>query len=412
MGDRLNPWEEGIQQAREAALAILQPSESQLEHGLALHRDAVVCESYSLGLQAPIDGEAVAKAVESGASEVELQYLSEQMRMTRWAADDELKAEYLAAWEASGVTCSFQNTGEEGNDPMRMLGRLAHYTHLTDRMRDHVSRAAFPGDIAAAKAAGRHCIYQTCNGVPLPGEQATVEQELRFISQFFELGCRMMHLTYNRRNPIGDGCAEPANAGLSDFGRAVIAEMNEVGVIIDVAHSGWRTCQEAAEVSRKPIVSSHSACAALNHHHRCKPDEVMRAIAGKGGTLGITNVPAFLGGSGCIDSMLDHVDHAVKVVGVDHVTLGTDRAYVSCRSREENAKVRGRRGVRRRWEALWPADDPVGRPEWRREPMVQSMAWTNFPLFTVGLVQRGYSDDDIRKILGGNILGVAREVLD
>ena len=407
----MNPWEEGIQQARDAALAILQPSESQLEHGLALHRDALVCESYSLGLQAPIDGEAVAKAVESGASEVELQYLSERMRMTRWAADDELKAEYLAAWEASGVTCSFQNTGEEGNDPMRMLGRLAHYTHLTDRMRDHVARAAFPGDIAAAKAAGRHCIYQTCNGVPLPGEQATVEQELRFVSQFFELGCRMMHLTYNRRNPIGDGCAEPANAGLSDFGRAVIAEMNEVGVIIDVAHTGWRTCLEAAEASRKPIVSSHSACAALNHHHRCKPDEVMRAIADKGGTLGITNVPAFLGGSGCIDAMLDHVDHAVKVVGADHVTIGTDRAYVSCRTREENAKVKVRRGVRRRWEALWPADDPVGRPEWRREPMVQSMAWTNFPLFTVGLVQRGYSDDDIRRILGGNILRVAREVL-
>ena len=170
------------------ALDILQPSPAQLEHGLALHRDALVCESYSLGLQAPIDGEAMARAVESGASEVELQYLSEQMRMTRWAADDALKAEYLAAWEASGVTCSFQNTGEEGNDPMRMLGRLAHYTHLTDRMRDHVARAAFPGDIAAAKAAGRHCIYQTCNGVPLPGEQATVEQELRFISQFFELG--------------------------------------------------------------------------------------------------------------------------------------------------------------------------------------------------------------------------------
>ena len=407
----MSPWEESIEQARDAALDILKPSPAQLEHGLALHRDALVCESYSLGLQAPIDGEAMARAVESGASEVELQYLSEQMRMTRWAADDELKAEYLAAWEASGVTCSLQNTGEEGNDPMRMLGRLAHYTHLTDCMRDHVARAAFPGDIAAAKAAGRHCIYQTCNGVPLPGEQATVEQELRFISLLFELGCRMMHLTYNRRNPIGDGCAEPANAGLSDFGHAVIAEMNRVGVIVDVAHTGWRTCLEAAEASQEPIVSSHSACAALNHHHRCKPDEVMRAIAGKGGTLGITNVPAFLGGSGCVDALLDHVDHAVKVVGADHVTIGTDRAYVSCRTAEENAKVKGRRGVRRRWEALWPADDPVQRPEWRQERMVQSMAWTNFPLFTVGLVQRGHSDDDIRGILGGNILRVAREVL-
>ena len=407
----MTTWEENIQQARAVALEILQPSASQLEHGLALHRDAIVCESYSLGVIAPIDGEAMAQAVEARASEVELQYLSEQMRMTRWAYDDELKAEYLGAWEASGVTCAFQNAGEEGNNPMRMLGRLAHYTHLTDRLRDHVARAAFPADIVAAKAAGRHCIYQTCNGVPLPGEQATVEQELRFISQFFELGCRMMHLTYNRRNPIGDGCAEPANAGLSDFGRAVIAEMNKVGVIADVAHSGWQTCLDAAEVSQKPIVASHSACAALNHHHRCKPDEVMRAIADKGGTVGITNVPAFIGGSGCIDAMLDHIDHAVQVVGVDHVTIGTDRPYISCRAEEENAKVPARSGSRPRWEALWEVNDPVQRAEWRQEHMFQSTAWTNFPLFTVGMVQRGYADGDIRKILGGNILRVAREVL-
>ena len=407
----MTAWEKNIQQARAVALEILQPSASQLEHGLALHRDAIVCESYSLGLLAPIDGEAMAQAVEARASEIELQYLSEQMRMTRWAYDDELKAEYLGAWEASGVTCAFQNAGEEGNNPMRMLGRLAHYTHLTDRLRDHVARAAFPDDIVAAKAAGRHCIYQTCNGVPLPGEQATVEQELRFISQFFELGCRMMHLTYNRRNPIGDGCAEPANAGLSDFGRAVIAEMNEVGVIADVAHSGWQTCLEAAEVSQKPIVASHSACAALNHHHRCKPDAVMRAIADKGGTVGITNVPAFVGGSGCIDAMLDHIDHAVQVVGVDHVTIGTDRPYISCRAKEESAKVPARPGSRQRWEALWEVNDPVQRSEWRQERMFQSTAWTNFPLFTVGMVQRGYADDDIRKILGGNILRVAREVL-
>ena len=140
----MTTWEENIQQARTVALEILQPSASQLEHGLALHRDAIVCESYSLGLIAPIDGEAMAQAVEARASEVELQYLSEQMRMTRWAYDDELKAEYLGVWEASGVTCAFQNAGEEGNNPMRMLGRLAHYTHLTDRMRDHVARAAFP----------------------------------------------------------------------------------------------------------------------------------------------------------------------------------------------------------------------------------------------------------------------------
>ena len=101
----------------------------------------------------------------------------------------------------------------------------------------------------------------------------------------------------------------------------------------------------------------------------------------------------------------------MQVVGVDHVTIGTDRPYISCRAQEESAKVPARPGNRPRWEALWEVNDPVQRAEWRQERMLQSTAWTNFPLFTVGMVQRGYADDDIRKILGGNILRVAREVL-
>ena len=101
----------------------------------------------------------------------------------------------------------------------------------------------------------------------------------------------------------------------------------------------------------------------------------------------------------------------MQVIGVDHVTIGTDRPYISCRAKEESAKVPARPGSRQRWEALWEVNDPVQRSEWRHERMFQSTAWTNFPLFTVGMVQRGYADDDIRKILGGNILRVAREVL-
>ena len=110
--------------------------------------------------------------------------------------------------------------------------------------------------------------------------------------------------------------------------------------------------------------------------------------------------------------MLDHIDHAVQVVGIDHVTIGTDRPYISCRAQEESAKVPARPGSRPRWEALWEVNDPV---QTRR---VASGAHVSehgvgriFPLFTVGMVQRGYADDDIRKILGGNILRVAREVL-
>jgi membrane dipeptidase len=403
-------WQERIDADRQVGLDVLQPTPAQLEHGLELHRESLVCESYCLGLQAPVDGARLAAAAEEGASEAELQLLSESMRMTRWAADPTLLAEYRGAWEASGVDCAWQNTGEEGNDALRMLGRLAHYTHLTDCVRDVVRRAPFPDDIEENRAAGRRSLVQTCNGVPLAGERQTVAGELRYVRLFVELGCRMMHLTYNRRNPIGDGCAEAANAGLSDFGHAAVAELNRQGVIIDVAHTGWQTSLDAARASSQPIVSSHATCDALHHHHRAKPDALMKAIADTGGTVGITNVPAFLGGSGCLDAMLEHLDHALRVVGSEHVTIGTDRPYVSVRAAEESAKVPpGRRG-RARWEALWWQDDPVADPAWKQDRMLQSTAWTNWPLFTVGLVMRGHDDDTIRKVIGGNILRVARQV--
>lgn len=209
---------------------------------------------------------------------------------------------------------------------------------------------------------------------------------------------------------IGDGCAEPANAGLSDFGRAVVAEMNRVGVIVDVAHSGWRTSLDAARASEKPMVASHSGCVSINNHHRCKPDEVIRAIVDTGGYIGICCIPAFLGRTGDISAMLDHIDHVVENFGADHVAIGTDVAYTSSRSGRENRKIPSRGPSRKRWANFWAPDDPLFSSEWRQEPQVQSLAWTNWPLFTVGLVQRGYSDDDIRKIIGGNVLRVARDV--
>jgi membrane dipeptidase len=401
---------QAIQHARDVALDTLQPSQREIEHGLELHRDAVVCESYGLGLRAAVDGDAIAAAIEAGASMVEIQDMMEDMSMTRCVTDPGECKEYGGAWEASGVTCILQNAGEEGNAPLRLIKRLARYTYVTDMLPDVLRRATTPDDIVTTKREDRHCLYMMCNGVPLPQDWVSVEEELRYIRVFFQLGCRMMHLTYNRRNAIGDGCAEPANAGLSDFGRAVVQEMNRVGVIVDVAHSGWQTCLDAARASERPVVVSHSCAWALNHHHRCKPDEVIQAIVHTGGTIGITNVPAFLGGKGDISTMLDHIDYVAHKFGVDHVTIGTDRAYVSLAAEGENAKIPRQARQRARWEALWQQNDAIYAPEWRQERQVQSLAWTNWLVFTIGLVQRGYSDDDIRKIVGRNILRVIREV--
>ncbi|MGI6610021.1 MAG: dipeptidase [Limnochordia bacterium] len=403
------------ERAREEALAILQPAAKELEHGLQLHADALVCESYGFAPRSAVDTEAINRALEEGASPIEVQDLSEDMSMTRHVIDAHERARFIEAWKVSGVTCILQNAGEEYQDPVRIMKRLARFTYVADSMRDVMLRATHPDDIVRAKEEGKHCFYMSSNGVPLPQRWTSLEEELGLLKIFYQLGIRMMHLTYNRRNMIGDGCAEASNAGLSDFGRAVIQEMNQLGIVVDVAHSGQKTSLEAAQLSERPMVASHSAALALNDHFRCKSDEVIKAIADTGGYVGVCCIPRFLGRTRDIVAFLDHIDYLVKRFGADHVAIGTDIAYRSPgppvgEGQKKSAPV-PRPKQRPRWEAYWP-DGPsrVVDPS-IKEREGKGLVWTNWPLFTVGMVQRGHSDDDIRKILGGNVLRVVKAAL-
>jgi membrane dipeptidase len=395
-----------IVKARDAALDALKPSKAQLERGLELHRRSLVFDAYGFAPRAALDPEALMAAFNAGASDAELNDLQEEQGMLRALVDADERAEFAEAMRCAGVSCIFQNAGEEGQDLGRLIKRLARFTHLSDMLRDTLRRASLPDDIVAARKDGRHCLYLTGNGVPLPQTWNTVEEELGYVRLFYQLGIRMMHLTYNRRNMLGDGCAEPANGGISDFGRAAIAEMNRVGVIVDVAHSGWKTSLEAAQASRRPMVASHTTCADLHRHIRGKPDEVLKAIAGTGGLIGICWIPQFLGGQGDIVALLDHIDHAVKQVGVDHVAIGTDASHTSQHVSKAKGKLPPRRKQHPRFAALWPPDALSG-----TYPRSITLGWTNWPLVTVGLVQRGYKDEAIGKILGGNMMRVCKEVL-
>jgi membrane dipeptidase len=396
-----------IQRGRAAALEVLKPSERDLQHGLELHAQSLVFDAYGFAPRAAIDSTAYTRAFEAGASDAELQDLSEDLSMTRAVQDPAEKEEFETGWRAAGVTCIFQNAGEECQAPLRLIKRLARFTYLTDMRPDLVIKAATPDEIVAAKLQGRGCLYLTGNGVPLTEDWLTPHDELKYVRIFFQLGIRMMHVTYQRRNMLGDGCGETANGGLSDFGRQAIAEMNQVGVIVDVAHSGWQTSLEAARTSQKPMVASHTVAAALKPHIRSKPDEVLKAIAQTGGYAGICCIPDFLGGRGDLAAFLDHIDYLVKTMGIDHVAIGTDIAYTSSNDAEERKKLpKNPRKSRLKWASLWPADAFATVPGSR-----DSLMWTNWPLFTVGMVQRGYKDEEIRKILGENVLRVARAAL-
>ena len=155
------------------------------------------------------------------------------------------------------------------------------------------------------------------------------------------------------------------------------------------------------------MVASHTTCAAIYKHIRSKPDEVIRAIANTGGYVGICCIPRFLRGKGDIGVFLDHIEYVARKFGVDHVAIGTDVAYMSRQATLENKKIPRRGRKRMPWRSLWPADPYVTTTEAR-----ESLAWTNWPLFSVGLVQRGFSDADIQKIIGGNVLRLARAALN
>ena len=397
---------ERIDQARQVALDILKPSRRDFDYGLKLHAESIVFDCYGFSPRAAVDGDAIRRAMDEGAADKEVRDMRENMTMTRPGTVPAERTEFLEAWRAAGMTCIFQNAGEESSEPLRLLKRLARFTYLTDKMRDVLRRAAEPDDIVQAKKDGVGCLYFSGNGVPLTQDWISAEDELRLVEVFFQLGIRMMHMTYNRRNRLGDGCAETANGGLSDLGRAAVDELNRVGVIVDVAHSGWQTSLEAAQRSQRPMVASHSTCAAVHKHIRSKPDNVIRAIADTGGYIGICCIPRFLRHSGDIVAMLDHIDHVVKGFGADQVAIGTDVAYTSRLADRESAKVPSRGRRRPRLAALWPPDD------WKTtDRMRQSIAWINWPMFTVGMVQRGYKDEQIRKVIGENVLRVTRAAL-
>ena len=395
-----------IEHRRQVALDILKPSAKQLEHGLRLHAESIVFDAYGFSPRSSEDGTAIAEAMKAGASALEIKDMREDSTMTRCVTDAVEQREYKEAWRASGVTSVFQNAGEEGQDPLILMKRLAHFTYVTDMLRDFVSKAVTPDDIVDAKKENRHCLYFTGNGMPITQQWVSVEDELRYVKIFYELGIRMMHLTYQRRNMIGDGCGEKANGGLSDFGKRAILEMNRIGIIPDCAHSGWQTSLEAAQVSTKPVVASHSIAGGIYSHIRSKPDNVIKAIADSGGYIGICCIPRYLRGKGDITALLDHIDYVVKKFGIDYVAIGADVGHNSSTAGTERKKhPRGER-QRTAFRMLWPSDDFKTTPQ-----MTSSICWTNWPLFTVGLVQRGYSDADIQKIIGGNVMRVIRDAM-
>ena len=392
------------QKIRQAALDTLQLDEKTLQHGLELHQNSYVFDAYGFSPTGGGKCPRVAELINSGASRNEINHALEEFRQNSSFDAPDMRSMLKAAWDFAGVDCNFQNSGLEGNDPVELLFRLSNYTAAADRLKDIYERAVFPDELDGIRERGHRAIYMTTNGVPLPDNKISAEESLGLIKVFFNLGVRMMHLTYNRRNLIGDGCAEISDAGLSSFGREVIAEMNRTGVLVDVAHSGQKTSYEAAKASTRPMVASHTVASALSTHYRGKNDEVIRAIVETGGFVGVCTIPGFLQNSMDINAFLDHIEYIARKFGVDHVAIGSDSgAYLA------QVDISGTFPAQRPiWEQFWT---PPGVPAASNEKE-WSVNWLNWPIYTAGLVKRGFTDEEIRKIIGGNVRRVITEILE
>ena len=244
-------------------------------------------------------------------------------------------------------------------------------------------------DIVAAKQAGRLALTLNLQ------ETNPLERSLEMVQAYYDLGVRHMLLAYNQKNFVGDGCAEPTDAGLSRFGVRVIGEMNRVGMMVDGTHSGRRTTMEAMEVATKPFIFSHCCAAGVVEHYRNITDEQIKACAATGGVIGINGVGRFIDDKDATtESMFRHLDYVAALVGPAHVGIGLD--YV--------------RNAPRFWDTAraapeaWPRIDGKPHEDHENAQPEQLLELTEM------MLERGYAEDDVRGILGENFLCLAREV--
>lgn len=218
---------------------------------------------------------------------------------------------------------------------------------------------------------------------------------------FRGLGQRVSQLTYNARNLIGNGATERVDGGISDFGVAIIERMNKVGMAVDVSHCGDRTTLDAFEISKKPVLITHSNCRALvPGHPRVKTDEAIKKVGASGGVMGITGVRMFVKSDEptTIEHALDHFDHVKKLIGAEHLGVGSDIDLYGYDKMPPELNKQLRAGYK-------------GSYGFREKIDIEGLDHPKrmFDL-TEGLIRRKYSDAEIQGILGGNFARVLKQI--
>lgn len=294
---------------------------------------------------------------------------------------------YLPGVVAGGIDAVLTSAGaiEDFRTTMEIV---ANWLEIERSGRQKIRIAKSVADIRAAKRAGETAIVLHFQGAD------PIEDELDFLNVFEACGLRVMQLTYNSRNRLGDGCFEPTDAGLSKFGRKVIRRMEDLAMAVDLSHAGSRTALEATEAATRPVVVTHANARALLDTPRNISDDLIRAVAASGGAIGVCAAPFFLARDkpATLDMLIDHIAHIADLVGIQHVGIGFDFA-------EEDADDYVYFGYDERYIPMPPWDFPIGIASHAEAGNVAS-----------ALKARGFSKDEITGVLGENFLAVFKRI--
>ena len=383
-----------VEASRQVVLEELKPNRSQLERGLALHYSSYVADVVGCLFVADPSwiwkGDRLGRKLESYRSKLEQEGLEkeeiQQRVVLRWrdmkafesAFDPQWREDYRNLYRLAGLDLAVEDVGHSEMEPSFRAGlhHVARAGFVYDKIKADALRVSGVDDLETARKNEQVAVLINLHG---GNWIAMTPDPLETVDLFFALGVRASQLTYHEKNTLvsSDDFDGEKDEGLSWLGRQVVRRMNELGMIINLGHCGRRSGLEVIEASQDPVLNAHTGCRALYDYYKNEDDDYLRTLARKGGVAGI--VANYLspdpGTKFSLNAWFPHLEHAIKVAGIDHVGIPSDLTFL-----------------------------PDAKP--------QTMDWTNWPYFTVGLVCRGLSDGEIRKIIGGNFLRLAKQVLD
>ncbi|WP_066068981.1 dipeptidase [Neobacillus soli] len=372
-------------------------TKAEEERARVLHEDSIIID---LLFQGPLSPRVIPENVSSKLKELCDPYKDDPIvysgmpskLLRQMVARGELAA-FKEEWYQSGITAG--NRELELTSPESIIISMAEVQQQFDSV-DWLVKALTADDIRNAKS------QHLKAGIITAQNTVGLGENLELLEALNAFGLRVLQLTYNQQDYVGSGCAVNPDKGITDFGIQLIERLNKYGIVVDTGHCGKQTTLDACKYSKAPVIASHTGVKAIFNHMRCKSDEEIQAIAATGGVIGVFAMPWFIHedpNDTTINHVLNHIDYNINLVGIDHVGIGTDWPMSDVT-----------------WSLVYFKEQIAPRLGFAKgngpstETIIGLEKYSYFINFTRGLMARGYSDEDIRKVIGGNWLRVFEAV--